>query len=177
MLLFGWLTPSAQVVQVRKKDTNRIYAMKILKKNHLIERDEVAHTKSERLILEKNTNPFLVGLKFSFQNSEKVCRRAVYSPEGCLSWCLSPCPSQGAQMSLRYVLDACLLVVASASCFVCLYLSLSFFFSLSLSLPLSVSPSLSLSLSVSLSLSRSPSVSPSLSLSRSLSRVLVLAAA
>lgn len=49
---------------MRKKDTNRIYAMKILKKGHLIERDEVAHTRSERAILAKNNAcPFLVGLK------------------------------------------------------------------------------------------------------------------
>jgi serum/glucocorticoid-regulated kinase 2 len=58
----------AQVLQVRKKDTNRIYAMKILKKSHIIERDEVEHTKSERAILAKNNAcPFLVGLKV--QNS------------------------------------------------------------------------------------------------------------
>eukprot|EP01136_Pigoraptor_vietnamica_P031307 Opistho-1_new@91705 len=61
-----------KVMQVRKKDTKRIYAMKILTKSHLVERDEVAHTRSERKILAKNTNPFLVGLKFSFQTKEKI---------------------------------------------------------------------------------------------------------
>eukprot|EP00123_Amoebidium_parasiticum_P013653 comp22077_c0_seq1/m.32171 comp22077_c0_seq1/g.32171 ORF comp22077_c0_seq1/g.32171 comp22077_c0_seq1/m.32171 type:complete len:524 (-) comp22077_c0_seq1:916-2487(-) len=62
-----------KVMQVRKKDTGRIYAMKVLKKGHLIERDEVEHTKSERAILAKNhTNPFLVGLKFSFQTPDKI---------------------------------------------------------------------------------------------------------
>ncbi|KJE90626.1 serine/threonine-protein kinase gad8 [Capsaspora owczarzaki ATCC 30864] len=61
-----------KVMQVRKKDTNRIYAMKILKKSHLVERDEVGHTKSERIILAKNCSPFLVGLKFSFQTPEKI---------------------------------------------------------------------------------------------------------
>ncbi|KNC84042.1 AGC/AKT protein kinase [Sphaeroforma arctica JP610] len=62
-----------KVLQVKKKDTNRIYAMKILKKGHLIERDELEHTKSERAILAKNNNcPFLVGLKFSFQTPEKL---------------------------------------------------------------------------------------------------------
>eukprot|EP00128_Syssomonas_multiformis_P018553 Colp12_sorted_trinity150504_noHs@33981 len=61
-----------KVMQVRKKDTGRIYAMKILKKSTLVQRDEVQHTKSERKILAKNTNPFLVGLKYSFHNAEKV---------------------------------------------------------------------------------------------------------
>lgn len=61
-----------KVMMVRKKDTSRLYAMKILKKNHIVERDEVTHTKSERHILAKNTNPFLVGLKFSFQTQQKI---------------------------------------------------------------------------------------------------------
>eukprot|EP01134_Creolimax_fragrantissima_P000613 CFRG0613T1 len=62
-----------KVLQVKKKDTGRIYAMKILKKGHLIERDELEHTKSERAILAKNNNcPFLVGLKFSFQTPDKL---------------------------------------------------------------------------------------------------------
>eukprot|EP00124_Ichthyophonus_hoferi_P001575 Ihof_evm14s85 gene=Ihof_evmTU14s85 len=62
-----------KVMQVRKKDTGRVYAMKILTKSHLVERDEVGHTKSERAILASNAHcPFLVGLKFSFQTPEKI---------------------------------------------------------------------------------------------------------
>eukprot|EP00127_Corallochytrium_limacisporum_P000168 Clim_evm29s6 gene=Clim_evmTU29s6 len=61
-----------KVMQVRKKDTGRIYAMKILKKSQLAAREEIEHTKAERKILAKNTNPFLVGLKFSFQTADKV---------------------------------------------------------------------------------------------------------
>lgn len=61
-----------KVMLVKKKDTERLYAMKILKKNHILQRDEVDHTRSERVILEKNQNPFLVGLKFAFQTPEKI---------------------------------------------------------------------------------------------------------
>eukprot|EP01135_Chromosphaera_perkinsii_P001613 Nk52_evm83s207 gene=Nk52_evmTU83s207 len=61
-----------KVMQVRKKDTGRVYAMKILKKDYIVARDEVVHTRAERKILETNTNPFLVGLKFSFQTKEKI---------------------------------------------------------------------------------------------------------
>ena len=59
-------------MQVRKKDTGRIYAMKIIKKADIIERDEVEHTLAERNVLAKINNPFVVNLKFSFQNPEKL---------------------------------------------------------------------------------------------------------
>ena len=41
----------AKVVLVRKKDTNRIYALKILKKDYIKLRKQVAHIKTERQIL------------------------------------------------------------------------------------------------------------------------------
>jgi len=40
-----------KVVQVRKKDSNKIYAMKILKKDMVIRRKQYEHTLSERRIL------------------------------------------------------------------------------------------------------------------------------
>ena len=61
-----------KVMQVRKRDTNRIYAMKILKKAHIVERDEVSHTLAERLVLAKLQHPFIVNLKYSFQSTEKL---------------------------------------------------------------------------------------------------------
>lgn len=61
-----------KVFVARKKDTNRLYAIKMLKKQYLKERGEIAHTVSERKILAKNTNPFLVSLKYSFQTPEKL---------------------------------------------------------------------------------------------------------
>ncbi|KAJ3114383.1 hypothetical protein HDU96_002139 [Phlyctochytrium bullatum] len=61
-----------KVMQVRKKDTNRIYAMKIIKKSHIVERAEVSHTLAERMVLAKINHPFIVPLKFSFQNPEKL---------------------------------------------------------------------------------------------------------
>lgn len=61
-----------KVWQVRKRDTGRIYAMKVLSKKDIVERQEVAHTISERNVLVQATSPFLVGLKFSFQTAEKL---------------------------------------------------------------------------------------------------------
>eukprot|EP00732_Lithocolla_globosa_P003490 Lithocolla_globosa_v1_NODE_2823_length_1857_cov_19.312986.p1 type:complete len:547 gc:universal NODE_2823_length_1857_cov_19.312986:73-1713(+) len=61
-----------KVMQVKKKDTNRIYAMKIIKKANIVERDEVEHTIAERNVLAKINHPYIVNLKFSFQSPEKL---------------------------------------------------------------------------------------------------------
>ncbi|KAJ2724955.1 Serine/threonine-protein kinase [Coemansia sp. Benny D115] len=61
-----------KVMQVRKRDTNRIYAMKILSKSKIVMRSEVAHTLAERNVLAKINHPFIVPLKFSFQAPEKL---------------------------------------------------------------------------------------------------------
>nr|AAC04357.1 serine/threonine protein kinase [Colletotrichum trifolii] len=69
-----------KVMQVRKKDTNRIYALKTIRKPHIISRSEVAHTLAERSVLAQINNPFIVHLKnpfivplkFTFQSPEKL---------------------------------------------------------------------------------------------------------
>ncbi|ERF69666.1 hypothetical protein EPUS_03658 [Endocarpon pusillum Z07020] len=61
-----------KVMQVMKKDTGRIYALKTLRKAHIISRSEVAHTLAERSVLAQINNPFIVPLKFSFQSPEKL---------------------------------------------------------------------------------------------------------
>lgn len=61
-----------KVMQVHKKDTHRIYALKTIRKAHIISRSEVAHTLAERSVLAQINNPFIVPLKFSFQSPEKL---------------------------------------------------------------------------------------------------------
>ncbi|KAF3160334.1 hypothetical protein TWF106_002733 [Orbilia oligospora] len=61
-----------KVMQVRKKDTSRIYALKTIRKAHIISRAEVTHTLAERTVLAQIDNPFIVPLKFSFQSPEKL---------------------------------------------------------------------------------------------------------
>ncbi|KAI9839248.1 MAG: hypothetical protein M1819_003242 [Sarea resinae] len=61
-----------KVMQVRKMDTHRIYALKTIRKAHIISRSEVAHTLAERSVLAQINNPFIVPLKFSFQSPEKL---------------------------------------------------------------------------------------------------------
>ncbi|KAK4055989.1 hypothetical protein OIO90_002984 [Microbotryomycetes sp. JL221] len=58
-----------QVFRVRKKDTKRIYAMKVISKNNIVNKSALAQVLAERQVLARtNACPFLVGLKFSFQS-------------------------------------------------------------------------------------------------------------
>jgi len=59
-------------MQVRKRDTSRIYALKTIRKAHIVSRSEVTHTLAERTVLARVNNPFIVPLKFSFQSPEKL---------------------------------------------------------------------------------------------------------
>jgi serum/glucocorticoid-regulated kinase 2 len=59
-------------MQVRKRDTSRIYALKTIRKAHIVNRNEITHTLAERLVLARVNNPFIVPLKFSFQSEQKL---------------------------------------------------------------------------------------------------------
>lgn len=61
-----------KVIQVRKKDTGKIYAMKVLDKQHILEANEVEHTRSEKNILQMIHHPFLVNLYYAFQTETKL---------------------------------------------------------------------------------------------------------
>jgi serine/threonine protein kinase len=59
-------------MQVKKKDDGRVFAMKVLRKEAIIARKQVAHTKAEKSILQKIQHPFIVKLHYAFQTNEKL---------------------------------------------------------------------------------------------------------
>eukprot|EP00727_Mastigamoeba_balamuthi_P007367 m51a1_g3250 putative protein kinase 2 (416) ;mRNA; f:150136-152186 len=61
-----------KVMQVRKKDDGKVYAMKVLNKQAIISRNQVTHTKSEKNILQMIEHPFIVGLHYAFQTPGKL---------------------------------------------------------------------------------------------------------
>jgi serine/threonine protein kinase len=78
-----------QVYMVRKNDTKRIYAMKVLQKKVIVQKKEVAHTVGERNILVRTAtsdSPFIVGLKFSFQTPSDLYLVTDYMSGGELFW-------------------------------------------------------------------------------------------
>ena len=56
-----------KVFQVMKKGTSEIYAMKVVRKDKIIEKNYTEYMKSERDILTKVDHPFIVQLRYSFQ--------------------------------------------------------------------------------------------------------------
>ncbi len=78
-----------QVFQARKRDTQRVYAMKVLSKKVIVQKKEVAHTVGERNILVRTAmadSPFIVGLKFSFQTPSDLYLVTDYMSGGELFW-------------------------------------------------------------------------------------------
>jgi len=61
-----------KVLQVKKKDDGKIYAMKVLRKEAIIQRKQVLHTKYEKNILQKIQHPFIVKLYYAFQTNDKL---------------------------------------------------------------------------------------------------------
>ncbi|KAM0752261.1 kinase-like protein [Meredithblackwellia eburnea MCA 4105] len=58
-----------QVFRVRKRDTKRVYAMKVIQKESVVSKSALNQVLAERQVLARTLDsPFLVGLKFSFQS-------------------------------------------------------------------------------------------------------------
>ncbi|KAM5145611.1 RAC-beta serine/threonine-protein kinase A [Mantella aurantiaca] len=78
-----------KVILVREKATGRYYAMKILRKDVIIAKDEVAHTVTESRVLQNTRHPFLTALKYAFQTSDRLCFVMEYANGGELFFHLS----------------------------------------------------------------------------------------
>ncbi|TYG49906.1 hypothetical protein ES288_D10G131900v1 [Gossypium darwinii] len=61
-----------KVYQVRKKGTPEIYAMKVMRKDKIMEKNHAEYMKAERDILTKVDHPFIVQLRYSFQTKYRL---------------------------------------------------------------------------------------------------------
>lgn len=57
----------AKVYQVRKIGSSEIFAMKVMRKDKIVEKNHAEYMKAERDILTKIDHPFIVQLRYSFQ--------------------------------------------------------------------------------------------------------------
>ena len=62
----------SRVILVRKKDTGRLYAMKIMRKDKLSREQKVKPIINERKIMEKINHPFIIKLYWSFQSKTEL---------------------------------------------------------------------------------------------------------
>uniref|UniRef100_A0A8C1W730 non-specific serine/threonine protein kinase n=1 Tax=Cyprinus carpio TaxID=7962 RepID=A0A8C1W730_CYPCA len=78
-----------KVILVKEKATGMYYAMKILRKEVIIAKDEVAHTITESRVLQNTRHPFLTTLKYAFQTRDRLCFVMEYANGGELFFHLS----------------------------------------------------------------------------------------
>uniref|UniRef100_A0A7N8X8J1 non-specific serine/threonine protein kinase n=1 Tax=Mastacembelus armatus TaxID=205130 RepID=A0A7N8X8J1_9TELE len=78
-----------KVILVKEKATGTYYAMKILRKEVIIAKDEVAHTVTESRVLQNTRHPFLTTLKYAFQTHDRLCFVMEYANGGELFFHLS----------------------------------------------------------------------------------------
>jgi serine/threonine protein kinase len=61
-----------KVFLVRHKARKTLHALKVLKKDFIIRKNQVEHTKTERSVLGYINHPYIVGLTMAFQTSDKL---------------------------------------------------------------------------------------------------------
>lgn len=62
----------SRVILVRKKDTGRLYAMKIMRKDKLVREQKIKPIINERLIMQKLNHPYIIKLYWSFQSKTEL---------------------------------------------------------------------------------------------------------
>ncbi|XP_015933079.1 serine/threonine-protein kinase AtPK2/AtPK19 [Arachis duranensis] len=61
-----------KVYQVRRTGTSEIYAMKVMRKDKIVQKNHAEYIKSERDILTKVVHPFIVRLRYAFQTKYRL---------------------------------------------------------------------------------------------------------
>ena len=79
----------AKVLLVRSKKDNQVYAMKVLKKKYIMEKNQANNIMTEKNILAHINHPFLVHLQSSFQDEKKLYFILEFCPGGELFGLLS----------------------------------------------------------------------------------------
>ena len=67
---------------VQKRDTGHVYAMKILRKSAMVEKEQVAHVRAERDILVEADHQWVVKMFYSFQDVGNLYLIMEFLPGG-----------------------------------------------------------------------------------------------
>eukprot|EP00544_Gedaniella_sp_CCMP2646_P014180 CAMPEP_0202483542 /NCGR_PEP_ID=MMETSP1361-20130828/2765_1 /ASSEMBLY_ACC=CAM_ASM_000849 /TAXON_ID=210615 /ORGANISM="Staurosira complex sp., Strain CCMP2646" /LENGTH=632 /DNA_ID=CAMNT_0049111845 /DNA_START=70 /DNA_END=1968 /DNA_ORIENTATION=+ len=71
-----------KVFLAKEKRSGTIFALKVLRKDFVVRRNQVEHTKTERSVLGYVDHPFIVGMKMAFQSKDKLYFVLDYCPGG-----------------------------------------------------------------------------------------------
>ena len=93
---------NSKVYLARKKTTQDLYAIKILKKEDMIRKNMVAHVLAERKVLALSRNPYVVKLYYAFQSRDYLYLVMEYLIGGDLSTLLSALGTFDEDMARMY---------------------------------------------------------------------------
>jgi hypothetical protein len=71
-----------KVYLVREKDSSHLFALKVLKKVDIRRKNQDEHTKMERAVMGAITHPFIVTLRYAFQNADRLFMVTDYCQGG-----------------------------------------------------------------------------------------------
>ena len=64
--------PTTTCVYAPRLPSGAVFAMKVLRKENVVKRKQVEHTKTERRVLGYTKHPFIVGLHYAFQTQDNL---------------------------------------------------------------------------------------------------------
>ncbi|KAH9482652.1 Serine/threonine-protein kinase [Psilocybe cubensis] len=99
-----------EVRLVQKADTGKIYAMKLLKKDEMLKKDQLAHVRAERDVLAESNSPWVVQLFYSFQDAAHLYLIMEFLPGGDLMTMLIKYDTFSEDVT-RFYLAECVLAI------------------------------------------------------------------
>lgn len=99
-----------EVRLVQKKDTGHIYAMKILRKADMLEKEQVAHVRAERDVLVEADHQWVVKMYYSFQDPVNLYLIMEYLPGGDMMTLLMKKDTLSEESTQFYLAEAALAI-------------------------------------------------------------------
>ncbi|KAF9455908.1 AGC/NDR protein kinase [Collybia nuda] len=101
-----------EVRLVQKSDTGKIYAMKTLKKDEMLKKDQLAHVRAERDVLAESDSPWVVQLYYSFQDPSYLYLIMEFLPGGDLMTMLIKYDTFSEDVTRFYIAECVLAIEA-----------------------------------------------------------------
>ncbi|CAK9297531.1 unnamed protein product [Gordionus sp. m RMFG-2023] len=99
-----------EVRLVQKKDTGHVYAMKILRKSEMLEKEQVAHVRAERDILVQADHEWVVKMYYSFQDAQNLYLIMEFLPGGDLMTLLMKMDTLNEESTKFYIAETALAI-------------------------------------------------------------------
>lgn len=99
-----------EVRLVQKKDTGHVYAMKILRKADMLEKEQVAHVRAERDILVEADHQWVVKMYYSFQDTVNLYLIMEFLPGGDMMTLLMKKDTLAEEVTQFYIAETALAI-------------------------------------------------------------------